>query len=920
MADPREGVANDPYRETLSDPASRLTPAKPEGSELTLNDDGSLSIQEAKPGNEDSAEDKHLENLAEYLDPERLNAIAQDYLDMVEIDIEAHRKADKNYEEALRRTGLGDDAPGGAPFNGASRAVHPMLTEAIVDYAARVIKELLPASGPVKATIVGTATNDNTTRAERVARYMNWQLTQQMQSTYNEIEIGLPQQALAGAFYTKMIIAGGQPQVEVVFADKVHRPWGDGDFYVQNRITHEMVVDKHQFRDNVDSGLWMDVVDETSAGDLMDQSSATNANDRIIGQAQPTQNIDEDRKVYEISTRMRLDPDSDYDEDDKVLPYIITIDEQTQKVLSIYRNWKQDDPNYFRLDFLIEWPFVPWRGGYPIGLGRMIGGLSGAASGAMRALLDAALLNSMQTGVKLKGGITGGGQNIRPQPGSTTEVAGSLAQDPDVRKTYMPLPFPPPSDTLFQLLCFLVDAGKGVVRTTFDEFNKANNEMPVGTASMMIEQGLTTFGSIYSRQHRALRRFLQQLWYINANTVEDEQVQDDFGELIVTKEDFTGPMSVIPVSDPNIFTDAQRMAGAQLVAQRAQVYTTAGIPLYKARQVEVYLMRNAKVPDPEQFLQDAPEATQMTAAAENVASSMGLPIKAFPGQDHEAHITQHGAYMQSPVFGSNPVLAQKFLPPMIAHLGEHLALWYDDAMKIAMNAILRQKLHDPRITLDALENVSGLEVQLDRLMAMITPQVMQHAQEELGPILDIIKKAQDLLKSLQPPQPMDPSIVAKMDVDRQAKADDQAAQLKKADLDHKTQDSQAKNALAVQKQSAEAAAEQAKIEHDAGVTQQEMQQKQEDQEQQTMLAIADTHQRADAAQQQVEGAAHAAGLQAETATHQASLQHEQALDTNATTMAKTAQDNDTKLEIARVQGENAVKVAKAKPKPKPAGK
>jgi chaperonin GroES len=872
MSDIRDGRANDPYSETLSKPSARLRPAEPEGSDLTLNDDGSMTIEEAEVDDDDRNE--HLTNLAQDLTPERLSALALDYLEMIETDIEAHKNADKAYEEALRRTGLGNDAPGGAPFNGASRAVHPMLTEAMVDYSARVVKELLPPEGPAKAQMIGKPTNDKSSRAERVSRYMNWQLTQQMQSFYNEIEVGLPQEALSGAFYTKAVVIDGRPNVEVVFSDKVHRPWGDGDFYSQNRITHEMLVDKHTFRDNVEGGLWLDDVDPETSGDLLDTSATTEANDRIIGQTQPVQNLDEQRTVYECSTRCALDPEGT-EEERAIRPYIITIDEQTQKVLAIYRNWKEEDPNFFRLDFLIEWPFVPWRGGYPIGFGRMIGGLSGAASGALRALLDSALLNSMQTGVKLKGGVTAGGQNIKVQPGSTGEVAGSLAQDPDIRKTYMPLPFPEPSPVLFQLLGFLVDAGRGVVRTTFDEFNKMNGEMPVGTANMMIEQGLTTFGSIYGRQHRALRRFLNQLWYINQHTVVDEQVIDDFGELIVTKEDFTGPMCVIPVSDPRIFTDAQRVSQAQLVAQRAQIYVTAGIPLYKAREVELNFMRQAKVPDPEQFLQDAPEPVQMAAAAENVAVSNGLPVKAFPGQDHEAHIAQHAAYIQSPIFGANPILAQKVLPGLIEHLGQHLALWYDDAMKIAVNEILRTKLHDPRITLDALETVEGLQVQLDRLMAMVTPGVMKHAQEELTPVLGIITEAQQLLKSLQPPQPMDPSIVAMKDVERQTEKDKADIELKKAEVGQKTQNTQQQEAAKQREQQQKAA---------------ETQQAQE---------LEDRHHSEDLEHQSQEG-------EAERALKAAIAQI-----TGTTTVQTTEANNQTKLQIASSQQETAKATAAA---------
>lgn len=908
MVDIREGRASDPFRETLSSPSSRVKLEKPTGTDLVLNDDGTATIE----GEDDTAVERgHLDNLALDIPIDRLRSIATDYLDLIEVDIEAHRSADKQYEEALRRTGLGNDAPGGAPFNGASRAVHPGLLEACIDYAARVAKELLPPEGPVKAQIVGKPTNDKSSRAERVARFMNYQLTQQMPAFYNELEMGLPQQALAGAFYTKLVVIDGQPAVEVVYSDKVHRPYGDGDFYTQQRITHEMTVSRQEFDDNVESGLWADTLDPTSATDLMDNTSAEIANDRIIGQGQPTQNVDDLRTVYEVSTRLALDPNGS-DEEKRVLPYILTIDEQTQQVLAIYRNWREDDPNYFRLDFLIEWPFIPWRGGYPIGFGRMIGSLSGAASGALRALLDAALLNSMQTGVKLKGGATVGGQNIRPQPGSTTEVQGSLAQDPDIRKTYMPLEFPAPSPVLMELLGFLVDAGRGVVRTTFDEMNKMNGETPVGTANLMIEQGLTTYGSIYGRQHRAMRRFLNQLWIVNQHTVDDEQIMDDFGELVVTKEDFTGPMTVVPVSDPRIFTDAQRLAQAQMIASRAQTYVTAGVPMYKARASELYLLRQAKVPDPEQFLIDAPEAVQMTAVSENTAASNGMPIKAFPGQDHEAHIAQHAAYIQSPLFGSNPVLAPKVLPQLVAHIGEHMALWYDDAMKVAANLMLQQKLKDPRITLDALETVGGLEVQLDRLTAMLTPQVMQHAQKELSPVLEILAKAQQLMQSLQQPQPMDPSVVAAMDVKRQEQKD-------KADIELKAKEIEQKGQLGVMQEQRNAAQEQ---------TQAQLEQERIAQDERQHAA--DIEQRREAVQtsamttlagQDVQRSAQDVTLQTEDMRGE--VQRDNA-DTNAdVTLTVARENNDAKLEVADKQAKAAKEAAKLKPKPaakKPGGK
>ena len=784
--DIRGGRAVDPMRETLSDPASTLKPTKPAGSEITLNDDGTADIDlgEGTP----ESDKAHFDNLADGMDPRDLSDIAMDLLDSIEVDKDARQKRDAQQEEGLRRTGLGNDAPGGAPFPGASRVVHPMMTEAVVDYSARVTGELLPPEGPVKSQTIGIPTNDKTDRADRTARHMNYQLTEEMPSFYSELEAGFTQQGIGGAFYTKMTPVDGRPDAIVVYIDKVHRPWSDGDFYSQQRITHEMDVDRQTFEANVDAGLWLDEIDPATSSDNVEQTLSSRSNDKIIGRDLPSENIDDVRVVYECSTFLKLDGD------ERPLPYLVTVDEQTRKVLSIYRNWKPNDPNKFRLDFLIEWPFWPWRGGYPVGFTHMIGGLSAAATGALRALMDAALLNSTQTGVKLKGGATSGGQKISPNVGSVTEMQGTLAMD-DIRKTYMPLVFPQPSPTLFQLLGFLVDGGRGVIRTTFDEFNKMNGETPVGTANMMVEQGLKSFGAVFARQHRAIRRFLKQLWDYNQQTVENAQIVDQFGEVLVTKEDYSGPMVVRPVSDPRIFSDTQRQASAMMLSQSA-----IALPqVYKIREVELNKLRSMKVPEPEQFLIDAPMPQELNAAAENVAASQGLPLKAYPGQDHESHIAQHAAYMDSPLFGSNPILAMKFLPTMLNHFGDHLALWYADAMLVATNHVLQDTFKDSRITLDALEQVKGLEVQLDRLMAELTPEVMQHAQQELASVMPLIQKAQGLIKQMQPPTPMDPSVVAQQDVQRQTEADKAKAAADQQELQIKSKAVDAKAAEASQK-------------------------------------------------------------------------------------------------------------------------
>lgn len=762
--------ADDPYAQPgMAEGASRLDVARPPGSDIIINEDGTISLVLDEQGPESSDDSEHFRNLAEDLPEGRLTQIAKDLLEAIKVDKESRAKRDKQYEEGLRRTGLGDDAPGGASFPGASKVVHPVLTEACIDFAARVMNEMMPPEGPVKSKVIGENTDAKDERAERVTRYMNLQLTELMPNVYHEFEVGFSQCPLGGAFYTKTYMGEDGMSVIAIPIDKVHRPWSDGAIYTQPRITHEQEIDKWQYMANVSNGLWRDVLNVKIAPDTPEQTSASTSNDRIVGREQTSENIDNIRVVYESSVLLSLD-----DDDGPVEPYIVTIDADTEKVLAIYRNWRADDEKKTRLDFLIEWPFWPWRGGYPIGMSHMIGGLSGGATGALRALLDAAFLNNSQTGVHLKGGATQGGQNIRAQPTQTTEVKGSLAQD-DIRKTYMPLPFNPPSPVLFQLLGFLVDAARGVVRTTFDEYDKFGGNTPVGTANMFIEQGLKNLGAIHGRLHRSMRRFLRQIWDINARTVENVEIEDDFGELIVTREDFNGPMVVVPVSDPRIFSDMQRQSLAQLVVQRAQAM--APMALYDLRKTELYFLKQMNVPNPEQFFAPAPQAVQMNAVAENTAASNGLPIKAFPGQDHEAHLAVHLAYIQSPLFGSNTIIAVKYLPVILQHLAEHIALWYANAMLEAANAALRAKTGEADLT---IENMSSPEYEapLDRLLAELTPEVMQHAEEVLGPMPAVIAQAQMLMQRLAPQGPMDPSVVAMKDVERQGQADQQNAQIK----------------------------------------------------------------------------------------------------------------------------------------------
>lgn len=761
----------DPFPNPGRGKPSRLTDVQPEGYEISLNEDGSADVHD--PSGPPPLEDaEHFANLALSMEQGRLDAIASELLDAIEQDKESREERDRQYEEGLNRTGMGNNTPGGATFPGASRAVHPLLLESSIDFAAGVMNEMLPPEGPVKATVTGDENDEKAARAKRVARYMNYQITELMPSTYHEFEVGFTQCPLGGAFYTKTYLDNRMPAVSFIPIDHVYRPWSDGDFYSQPRITHAQSIDKWTYKENVRKGLWMDVVDvDTGSSQIPEESKATQANDRIVGRDEPTENVDGIRLVYETSIMMGL-----LDDYDDMEPLLVTIDVEARKVVAVYRNWRKDDPDKKRIPFLIEWPFWPWRGGYPVGLTHMIGSLTGAATGSLRALLDAAMLNNSQTGVKLKGGSSSGGQNIQPRVTEITEIAGSLAQD-DIRKTFMPMEFNAPSPVLFQLLGFLVDAGKGVVRTTFDEYDKFNGETPVGTAQMFIEQGLKNFGSVHARLHRSMRLFLKGLYQINQDTLTDQTIIDQQGELTVSAADFQGPMVVIPISDPRIFSDLQRKAMAQTIAARAEKLPM----IYNLRKSEENFLRQYGVADPDQYLVEIPKPKRMNAVAENVTASSGQPLQAFPGQDHEAHITVHVAFLKSKVLGSSISLAPKFIPQIIEHLGQHLALWYSDAMLEAATAALRVKTMNPALTLESFMG-EGTEIGLDRLMAELDDEVIAEAQATLGDVPTIIEEARQLLKELAPPMPMDPSVVAQEDVQRQREKDRKDGEIKVIDI------------------------------------------------------------------------------------------------------------------------------------------
>ena len=636
-------------------------------------DDGSVVINyQNKFGPQKDPE--FYENLAENFDESILDTLAYEYLDFIDVDRESRKQRDKQYEEGLRRTGLGKDAPGGATFDGASKVVHPVMAESCVDFAASSSKELLPPDGIVKSNIKGEADTVKEATADRKVNFLNWQLTEQVQEYRDEMEQLLTQLPLGGSQFLKWRYDSEQkrPTCEWVPIDNILLPYSSTNFYTSPRVTEVQDITEDTYLQRIEQGIYRDIdANYSSDTPLNDQTQAEKANNKIEGKDMPSKNIDGLRRVYEITCFIRLDDDPLTE--GKRAPYILTIDESSGKVLALYRNWEANDEKLEKLDWYVEFKFIPWRGAYAIGLPHLIGGLSAALTGSLRALLDAAHISNSQTMLKLKGGRISG-QSDRIEPTQVMEIEGAPGVD-DVRKIAMPMPFNPPSSVLFNLLGWLTDAAKGVVTTAEEKIGEANNNMPVGTAQALIEQGAKVFSSIHARLHRSQAKSLAIIsrinhWYLS-------EMDNESGEEIEVR-DFAYNNDVRPVSDPNIFSETQRLAQNQAILEMAK---SAPPGMFDIRAMYRRVLKQLKVPSIDEILPNPQGASESNPALENVAMTMGRPAAAYPDQDHISHIKVHLEYANNPSYGASPVIGPAFSPLALDHLKQHLTLHYLQSMR-----------------------------------------------------------------------------------------------------------------------------------------------------------------------------------------------------------------------------------------------
>lgn len=743
--------------------------------EFMENEDGSVEI--ALDGAEPAIQ-MFDDNLAEILPQSFLTKLAQDLLENIDYDIKSRDKRDKQYEEGIRRTGLGDDAPGGATFTGASRVVHPVLAESCIDFAARAIKELFPANGPVRMETVGVLDPQAEDVIKKTSLCLNDQFTKRITEYRRVYEQTLTQLPLGGSQFTKLYYDATKSRIRAEFVpiDDVFVPFYADSFYDAERVTHRQFLSQAKLDERIESGQYRDI--QVMKSILDPERSATSiANDKVEGKDAVGFNEDGVRPIYEVYLELELEEDT-ISGGSKV-PYILTIDPDDMDVFSIYRNWDEQDQTHTKLDWLVEDMFIPWRGAYGIGLPHLIGSLSGAATGALRALLDSAHINNAPTLLKLKNSRISG-QTKSVDVTQVVEIEGPAGTD-DIRKYLMPMPFNPPSQVLFQLLGWLTDTAKGVVSTASEKIADATSNTPVGTTQALIEQGAIIFSSIHARLHASQAKKFEVTVRLLKKYM--PQVLQEYG---LTPE-MVSMKGINPVSDPNIFSEAQRMAQLQSMLKLSETAPE----LYNKAELHKNALSMLKVSNFERFLLPPPPQPQpMDPSMEMVAFLQNTPIAVVPEQDHMSHVVVHMNYLKDPMMGMNPIMVS-ITTKVLDHLRDHLVHFFAARMK---NAVMQQQQQfqqqqqmfgqqqqqlqmlvmtgqvDPRSIDPRAMPQPPQQIPPESVMAQSSDQIVAEDTQMAQQAMEVITQVTEFVKKNM--QAQDPAIIIGMaDVERKAAKD-----------------------------------------------------------------------------------------------------------------------------------------------------
>jgi len=639
------------------------------------NEDGqkvNVDIDQDQTEKEEEAfESNHYSNLAEELPEQEINLIGKELVRAYEDDKSSRKNWEDQYSKGLRMLGVVvEDRQD--PFPGASGVHHPLLAEAATQFQARAIAEIFPAGGPVKTQVIGKVTDKKLDQSQRVQDFMNFQITQEIPDYFNELDQMLFYLALAGSAFKKVYFDNTLDRIcsKFVPAEEFVISMENTDLETAERYTQVMKLTRNDIRKHQVSGYYKDIplskaetTPGSNDGDMVDQTLQ-----RLEGMT-PSM-ADKIHTVLEVHTNLDLGEDKN----ELALPYIVTIDLDSQRVLSIRRNWKEEDSLRRKRTYFIHYKYLPGLGFYGFGLIQMIGGLQHASTGALRALLDSAAFANLNGGFRAKGARIEGG-DITVSPGEWVEVE---AYGDDLRKSFIPLPFKEPSPTLLQLLGVLTESGRRFASIADAMIGDSAGSGPVGTTIALIEQGSKVYSAIHKRIHQAQGREFKLIYELNGEYLDDEYSFEVIGEnKKIRRKDFTASISVVPVSDPNIFSQAQRIALAQTGMQLAQ----ASPDIIDVKEATRRFLQALNIPDYMDLMIEDEDTPRRDPVSENMALLNGKPIQVFEDQDHQAHIQVHSQFINDPRFGGNPEAKERLYPAMLAHIGQHMAFLYQQQMQ-----------------------------------------------------------------------------------------------------------------------------------------------------------------------------------------------------------------------------------------------
>jgi len=606
-------------------------------------------------------------NLAEALDDETLGEISSTVYNSYDADKNSRQEWESMFERGFDLLGL-KIQESSEPFEGACSAVHPLLVESAVKFQSKASQELFPSAGPVKTQILGKSTQEREMQANRVKNFMNYQLTEQMPEYFDEFEKMLFHLPLIGSAFKKLYYDANlkRPVAEFVPIDQFYVSYYASNLRKADRYTHVIYRSPIDLAKDIRSGIYANT--ELPTATNPQPTAFASKMDTILGFS-PTQDTDPQYVLLEQHCYLEIDEPNA--EEGIALPYIVTIEEQSKNVLCIRRNYKPDDPNKEKISHFVHYRFVPGFGFYGLGLMHFLGNLTMSATAAMRSLIDAGQFANLPGGFKAKG-VRMVGDNDPISPGEFKEVESTGM---DLAKAIVPLPYKEPSQTLFQMLGFITQAGQKFADSTESMVSEASSYGPVGTTMALLEASSKFFSAIHKRLHKSQRDEFRILARIDYDYLPSEYPYDvPYESRSIYKSDFDGRVDVIPVSDPNIPSNAHRLMIAQMAMQMAQQSPPG---MFNLEALSRTILNAANMPNLEEILPPKQKPQPLDPVSDIMAATKGMPIGAFPGQNHDAHVQVKMAFLQDPLNGANPIM-QRIKPVLEANVQEHMILKYQE--------------------------------------------------------------------------------------------------------------------------------------------------------------------------------------------------------------------------------------------------